>query len=461
MKFCPNDRNLPVLQILEIMTQSIYVFTDNEPRIHYVFEKILGPRFGIEFHLTSDIVVFEAASTPKLIYTAKNAIQKETDILQHPLMKRGGKINLQNKPAIFEEIPSWTMNDLDGVPDPVAEIFLHLSRYEEYLDFKADVHMRFQGKKSILNQSGYLLKPVVDQWIYLLGKWLFSEGKLKSTIKHSAPQIHATFDIDMPWKYLHRNAWKNFMTKAKYLFSGDWKAYKNISAVLSQKTRDSYDTYQYLLEKSKALAIKPHVFFQVGGNTAFDRIGDYDQASLEQLIRQLIKYWQPGLHPGYTSVEHTGEDLLTVEKKLLEKLSSAEIHDSRQHFVRLRMPQTYELLIKAGIRNDFSCGFADVSGFRAGTAYSFPWYNLSKEATTDLTLHPFVFMDVTMRQYEQLTVASAKNKIDAAWRELNITGGRLCFVWHNSSFCAEDGWADWKIVFEHFLQLEKYETSMD
>jgi hypothetical protein len=443
------------------MTQKIYVFTNDEPRIQYVFEKILGPRFGIEFHLTNDIVVFEAAENPKLVYTTKNAIQKEADILQHPFILQGGKINIQNKPAIFQGIPSWTMNDLAGVPDPVAEIFLHLSRYEEYLDFETDVHGRFQGIKSILSQSGYLLIPVVDQWINLLGNWFFSEGKLKTPIKLSAPQVHATYDIDMPWKYLHRNAWKNFLSKVKHLFSGELKAYKNISAVLSQKSKDSYDTYQYLLEKSKPLALKPHVFFQVGGNSAFDRIGDYDQASLEQLIMQLVKYWQPGLHPGYTTVEHTGEDMLAEEKNLLEKLSGTEILNSRQHFVRLRMPQTYELLIKTGIKNDFSCGFADVSGFRAATAYAFPWYNLNKETATDLTLHPFIFMDVTMRQYEKLTVESAKAKIDTVWRELNITGGRLCFVWHNSSFCEDDGWADWKIVFEHFLQLEKYENSID
>ncbi|NJO69236.1 MAG: hypothetical protein HC830_08110 [Bacteroidetes bacterium] len=61
---------------------------------------------------------------------------------------------------------------------------------------------------------------------------------------------------------------------------------------------------------------------------------------------------------------------------------------SRQHFLRLKFPGTYHRLMQEGITDDYSMGFHDKPGFRAGIAMPYPFYDLVNEKETTLTVHP-------------------------------------------------------------------------
>jgi len=137
----------------------------------------------------------------------------------------------------------------------------------------------------------------------------------------------------------------------------------------------------------------------------------------------------------------------------LEKIVDLPITDSRQHFLKLRFPETYRRLIAAGIQVDYSMGYADDTGFRAGMGVPFPWYDLKREECTALMIHPFVAMDVTLQQYLGLHAEEALARIKDLHQEVSSLGGPLCLLWHNSSFYGEAGWVGWKEMYEEMLVI--------
>ncbi len=459
-------------------TPEVLVLAMDSPRIRYMFEHVLGPAMGIRFLLTDNAEKFyhSGNETKKLIYAAQRDIPKltgsyaesaikeetndpEADILRHEVMVSGGEIDLTVEPQWFEGLPSWTLDSESGAPDPVAEIFIHLSRYEEYVIAERDHHQRFISTSAILYRAGAGIIPVADRWIQLLHQWLFTEGLVSSPPADTVPKVQVTLDIDLPWKYRNKKPWYLAYRWCKHLLGGHTGKLVEEMAIWSGRKDDPFDTYDQLVSSTRKLELKPRVFFQIGGNSRYDSGSRYKKESWEHLIRKLSEHWEPGLHPSYESSDADGPAMFKAEKSLLEFITGREITISRQHFLRFRIPETFRHLTGAGITSDYSMGFADAPGWRAGTANPFTWYDLKEEKVTTLTVYPFGLMDVTLKNYMNLKPEEAILKTEELWNELKGTGGSLTFIWHNSSFDPADGWGGWDAVFHHLLQLTQHENT--
>ena len=75
------------------------------------------------------------------------------------------------------------------------------------------------------------------------------------------------------------------------------------------------------------------------------------------------------------------------------------------------MPSSYNHLLAAGITHDYSMGFADRVGFRAGTCTPFYFYDLDFEIQTPLKVFPFALMDTTLNDYMKLTPKQSLGRI--------------------------------------------------
>ena len=94
-------------------------------------------------------------------------------------------------------------------------------------------------------------------------------------------------------------------------------------------------------------------------------------------------------------------------------------------------------------------GYADQPGFRAGTAFSFPWYDLRADQVTDLRLFPFQVMDGTLNRYLKLTPAEARSVIRQIRQAMADTGGSFTYLAHNNSWSGMDrDWQGWPPVFQ-------------
>jgi hypothetical protein len=125
---------------------------------------------------------------------------------------------------------------------------------------------------------------------------------------------------------------------------------------------------------------------------------------------------------------------------------------SRQHYLMLSFPHTYQQLQKLGIREDYSMGYAANSGFRAGTFTPFRFYDLTTECETTLVIHPFAVMDVTLRHYLKLTPDDALERIKQLIDKVRKVDGTFTSLWHNESLSEHGVWKGWRGIFEGMVE---------
>lgn len=160
-----------------------------------------------------------------------------------------------------------------------------------------------------------------------------------------------------------------------------------------------------------------------------------------------------GLHPSYRSNEDPV--YLHQEKEGLEQALGQTISRSRQHYLKLSLPFTYQNLISAGIQEDWSMAYPDHLGFRAGTSRPFPWYDLASESITRLMVYPATIMDGTLRYYMQLSPQESIKRIKTLIQTVRTYGGHFIPIWHNSSFSIAHGWKKWVPVYHQLAEQAK------
>jgi hypothetical protein len=157
-----------------------------------------------------------------------------------------------------------------------------------------------------------------------------------------------------------------------------------------------------------------------------------------------------GIHPSFAS-NHQLEKI-KIEKERLEKISGKKISYSRQHFLKLTFPHTYRNLLAVGITDDFTMGYADAIGFRAGICTPFRWYDLERETETHLTIHPFAVMDGTLNNYLKLSPTLAIEKTKEIINKVKQVNGKFIFIWHNETLSDWKEWKGWKNVYEEIIK---------
>jgi len=77
---------------------------------------------------------------------------------------------------------------------------------------------------------------------------------------------------------------------------------------------------------------------------------------------------------------------------------------------------------------------------------------LSIEHSDDLTIHPSMTMDVTMRYYNNYAPDEAISVCQSLKENTAAVNGIFSFIWHNSSLSEAYGWQPWKKVFLSLIE---------
>jgi len=425
-----------------------------KPRIQYIFELFFKEILCVEYKCTQDAEHFSNFIGPKLNYS-ESPQDKELFIQANGLLNEKG-IHPQNiligeyqkLPTIFayqEKMPASILPF-----DIFAASFYLVTRYEEYLNFVPDEHGRFPSTASIAHQQRFLDKPLINIWAKQLLE-IIREQYPRLESHYRKFQFIPTYDIDIAYSYRCKGLFRNVGGYLKDFKNFNFTKLKERTKVLMDLQEDPFDTYGHQHALQEKYSLKPIYFFLLGQYGPYDKNISVDRTRFQDLIQSVSDYASIGIHPSYRSNDHLEE--LNKEVKDLARIIKREISQSRQHYVRLNFPQTYERLLELNITKDYSMGYADQVGFRASIASSFLFYNLSQESTTNLRIYPFSIMDVTYRFYQQNEISQTLDSIQKIIQSIKAVNGIFIPIFHNSSLSETDGWEGWRVVHEQMIKM--------
>ncbi len=444
--------------------REIIIFVEKHtPRLAYIFDFILRELGGYrDFWLTEDLAAFSSAhqrqqragwermrsgeQLPVALYYAQ---QPPAPPLSDALIYLPAASTL-----LFEE--DIRAQDEGALQlDPLAWAFYLLSRYEEYLAFAADKHGRFTADLSAAARGGFLHKPIVDEFaIQLLRQLSACIGDGKADILARSYSFLPTFDIDFMYAYAHKGALRTLGGLGRDLFRGATDKAKERFGVWRGVLNDPYDNIELIRQMHAETAAPAPLFFILSAleNSEYDRNTLPSSAPFADFLRRLQSVFpnSVGLHPSYAAA--TDSPAIAAERAALAKAANADILRSRQHFLRLRLPDTYRALLSAGLREDYTMGYAEQIGFRASTARAHYWFDLRANAITALRITPFMAMDVTLKDYLGLSANEVVGAVRPLIENCRATGGGFSLLWHNSSLASLDGWGEaWREAYRAIL----------
>jgi hypothetical protein len=420
-------------------------------RTRYIFDFIFKDILLLGYQLSDNRSDFEKYSGPKISY-APQAIAKEIHFKASGLLSENRITEPKIKFVQFgdDKVPFAVENS--SLPfDIFSAAFYFVSRYEEYLPFTPDQHLRFQPHNSLQYQLGLLPRPIVDEWAMLLKNILL---KAFPTLEFGKKQFQfiPTIDIDRAFLFKSHGLVRNTARFIKALLNTDTERLKKIIKTGINQQKDPFDVYDFLEKTHQKYGVKPYFFFLLShqGHKDFDVNIHPNDALLQDIIRRCQKTAQVGIHPSYAS---NGNRLhIRQEKMRLEAILGRKVSQSRQHFLKIHLPKTYIELINEGISDDYSMGYAAEPGFRAGTCTPFYWYDLQLEKQSSLRVHPFAIMDATLRRYLKLQPQDAPAIIEQHIKAVKAVSGTFYSLWHNESLSETAEWKGWKFVYEYMLK---------
>ena len=431
--------------------ETIVVYTaEKSNRLKYVLDWLLKERLQLDYSVTTDqqdtsgLVFFISYGKPlpNSLSIPDTGMLWQKDIVKTVPQKGSWK----DLPTLF----AMPGKEYTLPFDFFSAVFYLLSRYEEYHSFNADKHGRYPATNSILYKNGWLNRPIADEWVFAFRKQL--QAALGMNIPATPYLFQPTYDIDMAYSHLHKGVGRIVGAYVRALLKGDVKQISERTQVLKKKQKDPYDSFRWLRQLHKEYDHKPLYFILSSAQTtAFDKNIHPRHPAMVRVIKNVAKDGSVGIHPSYYSGEN---NKIGKEKKMLEEIIGRSIHISRQHYIRIKMPDTYRMLVKNDITEDYSMGYGVHLGFRAGTGNSFFWFDIEQDSISTLRIHPFCFMDTTAHYEAKLSAMEAFEKLHAMSKVLEQTGSTMITIFHNFSLGTSHEWKGWRQAYEDFL-IEK------
>ena len=338
--------------------------------------------------------------------------------------------------------------DADLPFDIFAATFYLVARYEEYLEFQPDEYGRFRSSDSLAFRNGFLNIPVVDLWAKEFAKSLVKKFQVL-TFKRNEYNAILTFDIDEPFAYLGKGMIGNIGGFIHDIASKSGKASQRLGC-LARGEKDPYEVFDYLTGSCDRIKLETKFFFPVGNHSGYDKNPSWKNSDYRGLINRIAEKYKTGLHPSFKA--STDSKVLNTEHQRLRVIHGKDCILSRFHFLKIAMPVSYRNINNAGIKEDYSMGYPDEPGFRAGLARPFRFYDVAEEKMTDLRIFPFEVMDVTLAGYKKMNAGTAKDVISNLIMQTRKAGGLFISIWHNTSLLDTPECREWREVFEFTLK---------
>lgn len=418
------------------------------PRLRYTFKQVCTRILDIPVSFTIKVEEFIAHESLKMSYTTQ-PLGSEFHVRSHQVLFEQGLSDLDINVQDWENTKCFfPTGEKSSLPfDIFSATFFILSRYEEYLPHVKDDYGRFLATESLAFKNGFLHQPVVDIWAY---KFKEALQKRFPDFQFSSREFNIQPIIDVPetYHYKMKGMMRTIGGTLKDLSSLKLKNLYERFMVLFGFRKDPYDTFNYIINKQKNSQFKFLFFFLIGDFSTYDKGIDINKKSFQGLIKSIADYSRVGLKASYFSI--SSASVLKKEKELMESVINTNLEAARFSYNKVELPKTYRNLIDLEINEEYSMGYHDVTGFRAGTCTPFLFYDLDYEIQTPLKLCPFQVMDFAMIKTNSLL--DKKQQLSRLIETIKQVDGTFTFVFHNYTFANRQRWNGFKELFNLILE---------
>lgn len=415
-----------------------------EAERRYVFDVVLGEFLGLEFELAaedrSDVAITssEDPDGARLIFadvlfaTPADAWLTPTSLPVEPLAELTVADAAEPLPVLYGT-PTVGGHDLFG------SIFFMLTRYEEIVSETRDAHERFPSTASLARRAGFLERPVVNEYVDLLWSLLVRTWpRLERRPRRF--RLRLSHDVDFP---LYRAPYH----EARSLVRRDlaWEhaplvaARRLVNAAVPQlvpKRLDLCNTFGFIMDASERLGLESAFYFIAGNRAgAIDGFYTLDDPWIRRLLASIDRRGHEiGFHASYTTFRDPEQTRLEVET-LREAAAAAgvarPVAGGRQHYLRWENPVTWQNWEDASLDYDSTLAFGDHVGFRSGTCYEHPVFNLRTRKPLRLRERPLVVMEASLLEYQQLGLDAVPGAVARLADRVRRHDGDLTLLWHN------------------------------
>lgn len=460
---CIKQYNHSVIQwlqtiIYERFGHRLYIKKNSQGNIYLSLEK------SCKFIVFDALISGFFSTTSELPYCEWDAsCENFTPVLGKPLPAPG----LNELPALLIE---QTTDGYSIHYDILGLTYWMLSRQEEVGCSDLDEHGRFLAPSSHAFKFGYLERPIVDEWLDILGQVI---AKLwpQLILKQHQPRTLVSCDIDNP--YLCYS--KSFRKTARVVIGDLFKRRSPVAALKTlyryhQIRRGNYNSDPYMsalnwiMDINEAAGNKVSFYFITEQlHLVYDGCYSMNEPVIRNLLQRIhTRGHEIGLHASYTTnqnLKQTKREAEILRKVMAEEGISQKKLGGRQHYLRWDMPTTAHNLDAAGLTYDSTLGYADRPGFRCGTCHEYPMIDPVNKKTLNVRQRPLVLMECSVidKAYMGLGYSEKSMKyMHMIKRYCYKVGGDFTLLWHNSYFRNKED----KIFYETLIQNRLYDERL-
>lgn len=402
-------------------------------RIQYIFDFIFKGILKSQIEYTTDRAAFIRRDGAKVNYSEAQ-IDGSVFFHQTPFLLetrinafKPGFTGFGNGKAPFP------VNDSALPFDVFAAAFYMLTRYEEYY-FKSPEGAPFSWHDSLQHKCKILDQPVIDEWALLI----------KNLISNRFPEkIFATRNflhlpvVRVDLYPLPANGLLNKSTTfLKSLVHKDGRAL--LFDALTGMANDADNNLLFANELFRTHKITPFYFI--------DKVhGEIEPAAFKALLEKVTVAANFGiLRPSELPSQKKS---LSAAAKIFDELAISNDPATLQ-LDGLLLPDGYLQLLESKIPVDFSMGYSDRTGFRAGTCTPFDWYDLQVEKKTALKVYSYCMTDTAL---QLLGLTEAKETCTALIDRLKVVDGLFCSNWSLKSLSENAKFKKWKSLYSSIV----------
>lgn len=331
--------------------------------------------------------------------------------------------------------------------DILGLTFWMLTRQEEVGRTDLDDHSRFPATASHAYKHGYLERPIVDEWLHILGQVIARTWPGIELKKHQF-RMKVSHDVDGPSRYAFRTTCGMLRAMAGDVMKrGDFKSallapWVRMNSNIALHPADPANTFDWIMEISERHGLISAFYF-ICGRTDSSKDADYEpeHPAIRDLMRRIhARGHEIGLHPSYGSYQLPL--IIKEEADRLRRIAAEEgIVQSdwggRMHYLRWEQPTTLRAWLNAGMTYDSTMGYADRPGFRCGTCFEYPAFDPVLGEALNLRVRPLIAMECTVMAQRYMGLGNGQAALDK-FKQLKkvcqLLGGVFTLLWHNSNF---------------------------